>query len=160
MDLQWQQLVTHLVGFVITVWLLKKFAWAPLLLLLEERRNKIAGEFQTIENEKQKIADLETEYEAKLKEIDSVRRQKLTEAVNEGKRIAEEMRVTAREEAREIVQKARADLDRDVAKAKVQLKEEMIAITMSAAEKILHEKLDDAKHRELIGNYIDNVEKA
>jgi len=160
MDLQWQQLVTHLVGFLITVWLLKKFAWGPLLNMMEERRNKIAGEFQSIEDEKAKVAELETEYQAKLKGIDGERRQQLVEAVNEGKKIAGKIEAEARDRAREIEAKAKADLERDVAKARVQLKEEMIAITMTAAEKILREELDDAKHRELIGNFIDNVEKA
>jgi F0F1-type ATP synthase membrane subunit b/b' len=47
-----------------------------------------------------------------------------------------------------------------VAAAKVQLKEDMVSITLSAAEKILHEKLDIQKERELIGKFIDNIEKA
>jgi len=160
MELQWQQLVTHLVGFVITVWLLKKFAWGPLLALMEERRNKIAGEFQMIEDEKVKVAELSAQYDAKLKDIEAERRQKIVEAANEGKKIAEEMKAAARDEAHEIAVKAKADLAQDVAKARVQLKNEMIAITMTAAEKILREKLDDAKHRELIGSFIDSVEKA
>ena len=54
MSLDWQQLVTHAIGFLITLWLLKKLAWGPLLDLMEERRNRIAGEFQTIEDEKAK----------------------------------------------------------------------------------------------------------
>lgn len=160
MDLQWQQLLTHAIGFIITVWLLKKFAWGPLMSIMDERREKIAGEFQQIEDEKAKVAELTAEYEEKLKNIDAERRQKLVEAVNEGKKIAEDVKAAARDEAREIAQKAKADLEREVAKAKVQLKEEMISITMGAAEKILREKLDDAKHRELIGGFIDNVEKA
>lgn len=160
MDLQWQQLLTHAIGFIITVWLLKKFAWGPLMSIMDERREKIAGEFQQIEDEKAKVAELTAEYEEKLKNIDAERRQKLVEAVNEGKKIAEDVKAAARDEAREIAQKAKADLEREVAKAKVQLKEEMVSITMGAAEKILREKLDDAKHRELIGGFIDNVEKA
>lgn len=160
MDLQWQQLLTHAIGFIITVWLLKKFAWGPLMSIMDERREKIAGEFQQIEDERAKIAELTAEYEEKLKNIDAERRQKLVEAVNEGKKIAEDVKAAARDEAREIAQKAKADLEREVAKAKVQLKEEMVSITMGAAEKILREKLDDAKHRELIGGFIDNVEKA
>ncbi len=47
-----------------------------------------------------------------------------------------------------------------MAKAKVQLKNDMVNMTISAAEKIIRERLDDAKHRELIGNFLDNVEKA
>lgn len=160
MEFVWQQALTHAVGFLITVWILKRFAWGPLLALLEERRNKIADEFKSIEEEKVKTAQLTGDYEAKLKEIDAERRVKLVEAVNEGKKIAEEIKSAARSEAKEINAKAKADLVRDVAKAKVQLKNDMVAMTVTAAERIINEKLDDAKHRELIGSFIDNVEKA
>ena len=40
------------------------------------------------------------------------------------------------------------------------MRDEMVAITMTAAEKVIREKLDDAKHRDLIGKYIDELEKA
>ncbi|MBU8933674.1 MAG: F0F1 ATP synthase subunit B [candidate division Zixibacteria bacterium] len=160
MDVSWQQLLTHALGFLITVVILKKFAWGPLLSILEERRQKIADEFQSIEDEKAKADMLLGEYESKLKDIDSERRTKLVEAVDEGKKIAAKIESDAREKAREIDAKSKADLKRDIAKAKVQLKNEMVAITMTAAEKILAEKLDDEKNRELIGRFIENVEKA
>lgn len=158
--LEWAQLLTHTVGFLIALWLLKKYAWGPLLALMDERREKIAGEFGEIDKQKQEAADLTAEYESKLREIDNERRVKLAQAVSEGKKIAEEIKSTAHQNARDISAKARADLERDVAKAKVQLKDEMIAITMSAAEKIINEKLDDAKHRELIGSFVDGAQKA
>ena len=160
MEFVWQQALTHAVGFLIMVWILKRFAWGPLLALLEERRNKIADEFKNIDEEKAKTAQLTANYEARLKEIDAERRAKLVEGVNEGKKIAKEIESAARDEAKEISIKAKADLVREVAKAKVQLKNDMIAMTVTAAERIINEKLDDAKHRELIGSFIDNVEKA
>lgn len=154
------QLITHAVGFIITLWVLKKFAWAPLLSLMEERRNKIADEFKTIDEEKAKAAELTAEYEAKLKDIESERRERLLEAVNEGKKIAEEIKAAALEDNKKAAARAKDELDRDVAKAKVQLKGDMVSMTIMAAERLLKEKLDDAKHRELIGGFIDNVEKA
>ena len=158
-SLEWQQLLTHAVGFLITLWLLKRFAWGPLMNMMDERRNKIVSEFDQIEAEKQSVAKLQADYEQKLKEIDAERRAKLVEAVNEGKKIAEDIRITAQRDAKEFMNKAKLELERDVDKAKVQLKEDMIAMTMSAAEKILQEQLDDAKHREMISRYIDEVEK-
>jgi F-type H+-transporting ATPase subunit b len=160
MDLQWQLLVTHAVGFLITLWILKRFAWGPLLAIMEERRNKIVDEFGKIEEEKENAAKLTAKYEGKLKGIESERRAKIVEAVSEGKKVAEEIKAAARDEGKAIQTRAKAELEREIAKARVQLKEEMIEITMTAAEKIIRERLDDAKHRELIGNFIDNVEKA
>lgn len=160
MDLQWQQLLTHLVGFVITVWILKKFAWGPLLQIMEERRNKIAGEFEAIEEGKSKVADMTADYEAKLRDIDQERRARLVEAVDEGKKIAEQIKATAREEVKRSEIKAKEELERDVAKAKVQLKNDMVMLTITAAQKLIGERLDDDKHRQLIGDFIDNLEKA
>ncbi len=160
MSFEWQQLVTHAIGFLITLWILKKFAWGPILNLLEERRARITGEFQKIDDEKASVARQAAAYDAKMKEIDAERRTKIVEAVEEGKKVAADIKAAAQAEVKDLQTKNKAELEREVAKAKVHLKEEMIAITMSAAEKLVREKLSDQKHRELIGKYIEEVQKA
>jgi len=160
MNFELQQILTHALGFLIFVWILKRFAWGPLLALMEERRNKIAGEFDEIENRKAEVAKVTADYEAKMREIDSERRAKLVEAVNEGKGLAADIKNQAMEEVRALHEKAKSDLQRDIAKAQVQLRDEMIAMTMTAAEKVIHEKMDDPKHRQLIGRYIDELGRA
>jgi F-type H+-transporting ATPase subunit b len=160
MSLDWQQLLTHAIGFLITLWLLKRIAWGPLLALLEERRNKIINEFKQIDDEKAAVAKQAAEYEARMKEIDAERRAKIVVAVEDGKKVASDIKATAQAEVKDMHVKAKAELEREVAKAKVQLKEEMISITMTAAEKVVREKMNDQKHRELIGRYIEEVQKA
>jgi len=128
--------------------------------MMDERRQKIKDEFQRIDDEKAKAAQLKSDYENKLKNIESERRQKISEAVNEANKIASEIKAGAQTEARGIVARTAEQLDRDIAKAKVLLKEDMVNITMSAAEKILHEKLDEKKERQLIDKFISSIEKA
>ncbi len=159
-SLEWQQLLTHTLGFLITLWVLKKFAWGPILGLLEERRQKIADEFASIDSEKEATEQLKTEYENKLKNIEAERRQKIAEAANEASKLSSDIKISAQEEARNIVNRSKEQLTRDIASAKVQLKEDMVSITMAAAEKILHEKLDTSKERQLISGFIDGIEKA
>lgn len=154
------QFISHAIGFLITVWLLKRYAWGPLLGLMEERRQKIAGEFEQIEAGRQDVAHLEAQYQAKLRDIENERRQKLVEAVDEGKQVAADLKARALEDIKQLHAKAKLDLDREVAKAKVQLRDEMVTMTMSATERILHEQLDDSKQRDLIGRFIDGLEKA
>ncbi len=159
-SLEWQQILTHALGFLIALWILKKYAWGPLLNLLDERRQKIEGEFQQIEDEKAEADKLKAEYENKLKNIESERRQKIAEAVNEANKMASDIKIGAQEEARNMINRTNEQLKRDVDTAKIQLKEDMVNITIKAAEKILHEKLDESKERDLIGNFIDGIEKA
>jgi F-type H+-transporting ATPase subunit b len=160
MNFELQQILTHALGFLIFVWILKRFAWGPLLALMEERRNKIVGEFAEIDNQKAEVAKVTADYEARMKEIENERRAKLVEAVKEGKSLAADIKNQAMAEVRALHEKAKSDLQRDIAQAKVQLRDEMIAMTMTAAEKVIREKMDDRKHRELIGQYIDELGRA
>lgn len=159
MDIDVQLLVTHAIGFLITLWILKRYAWGPLLNIIEERRLKIVGEFENIEKEKKNAEELNNQYQAKLREIDSERREQIVKAVNEGKKIAEELKSAARDEVNDLREKSKSELSREVAKAKVQLKDDMVSISVAATEKLLHEKLDDSHHRKLIDEYIDDLEK-
>jgi F-type H+-transporting ATPase subunit b len=155
-----QQALTHLVSFLIAVWLLKKFAWGPLLNLLDERRNKILGDFEKIEDEKKGVETLTAEYEAKLKEIDNERRAEIVKAVDEGKKIASEIKAQAQQDAHALTEKTKVDLEREVDKAKVTLRDDMVSMTVVATEKIIRERLDDTKHRELIKDFMQGLEKA
>lgn len=159
MSFEWQQLLTHTVGFLIMLWILRRFAWKPLLAMMEERRMRIVDEFKKIDAEKAKVAAHAAQYEAKLKEIDAERRVKLVEAVDEGRKLAADLKAQAQQEVRELHDKAKADLERDVAKARVELRDQMVRMTMAATEKVIREKLDDAKHRDLITRYIAELDK-
>ena len=160
MDINIKLILTHMLGFVITAIILAKLAWRPILNVLNERRQKIKSEFDGIESEKTDVAELKADYESKLKDIDNLSRQKMTEAISEGQKVAAEIKQQSQNEAKEIINRAKAELERDVEKARAALKEDMVKMTMMAAEKIITTKLDDTEHRRLISEFIDNVEKA
>ncbi len=159
MDLQFQQILTHALGFLIVVWLMKKFAWGPLMAMVEERREKIVAEFGEIESQKAGLEKQRGEYQAKMKEIESERRAKIVDGVNEGQKLANELKSNAQGEAKEIIARAKTEAQREIEKAKAQLKEDMVRITMGATEKILNEKLTAEKDRQLVATYIDQLEK-
>ena len=152
------ELLTQIIGFLLAVWILKKFAWKPLMGMLEQRREKIKTDLDSAEDLKKQAADELVEYQNKLKEIDSEARVKIQEAVTEGNKVAAEVREHARAEAKEIISKAREELSRDVAKAKVELRNDIVNMAITATEKIIAEKLDDEKHRMMLNNFLDEVD--
>lgn len=159
MNLVWQQVLTQIVGFLIVLWVLKRFAWKPILTLLEERRQKIKSEFEAAAQRKEEANQLLSSYEAKLKEIDAAARAKITEAVSEAQKIAADIKEEARKEGRELVVRSQAEIAREIAKAKVQLKEDMVAISLTATEKIISQKLDEPGHRRLVDEYLSRIER-
>lgn len=159
MNLVWQQVLTQIVGFLIVLWVLKRFAWKPILSLLEERRQKIKAEFDSAAQRKEEANQLLASYEAKLAEIDAASRAKIQEAVSEAQKIANDIREEARKEGRELVVRSQAEIAREISKAKVQLKEDMVSISLTATEKIISQKLDEPGHRRLIDEYLSRVER-
>jgi F-type H+-transporting ATPase subunit b len=160
MNIDPQMILTHIVGFLITVWILKKFAWKPLLGVLEERRQKIVAEFEKSRKAQDDAARTAQEYREQLSHIKEERQREISIAINEGRRAAEEIRREGQREAGEIIERAKAQLVLEVDKARVTLKEEMITMTLAATEKIIHTRLDDAEHRRLISDFIDGVKKS
>ena len=158
-SLEWQQILTHIVGFVIALFILKKYAWGPLLKMIDERREKIQSDFDKAEDERKKAEELRTDYEARMKEAEAEARTRIQESIREGQDVAAEIKENARKEAQEVIERAKEELSRDVDKAKVQLKLDIVKMTLSATERMINEKLDEAKHRELIEGFIDDVEK-
>jgi len=159
MGLEFGQIITQIIGFLIAVIILKKFAWKPLLSMLEERRNKIKAEFDNIGEERKKTEKLSADYQTKLKEIDSLARVKIQEAAREGQKMANEIKESARNEAREIVTKTREGIVRDLEKANVQLRDDVIKMALQLTEKLIVEKLDAKKDKELVARFVDEMKQ-
>ncbi|NLI15358.1 MAG: F0F1 ATP synthase subunit B [candidate division Zixibacteria bacterium] len=153
------ELLTQIVGFLLAVWILKLFAWKPLLAMLEQRRARIKADLDEAELAKKQANEMMAEYQRQLKEIDQAARAKIQEAIAEGNRVAAEIREQSRAEAKDIIGKAREDLTRDIAKAKVQLRNDIVNMAVLATEKVIAEKLTDDKHRQLINKFLDDIEQ-
>jgi len=151
------QLITHIVGFLIALLILKKYAWGPVLKMLDDRRDKIDGDLrtaeQTMENAKKDQEDLRLQ----LKEIDATARAKTLEAINEARGIAADIKEDARADGNKLVERARQEIEREKAKAKVELKNTVVSLAVMGAEKLLSERMDDERNRKLVLDFIDSV---
>lgn len=149
--------LTQILGFVILVWILGRFAWGPIVSGLEARRQKIADEFTEAER-RQKDADAQkAKFEAELRGIDSLKRASIQEGIAEGQRVAAEIKEHANAEAQARLHRAEDEMAREREKAKELLKEQVVALSIRTAEKILQSKLDDPAQRKLAAAFIDEV---
>jgi len=160
LEIDWGIIITQILGFLIALWILKAFAWKPLLKMLDDRKNKIAGDISEAEKIKADANALLDDYRAKLRDIDGEARAKIQEAVSEGSRIASEIREQARDDSRQILAKSREELSRDIAKARVQLRDDMVRMALKAAEKVISAKLDDAEQKRILDDFLKEVDRA
>jgi len=150
-------LATNIVAFLIFLYVLKKYAWGPLLAMLDARRDKIQADFDAAETELKNAEALRAEFDAKMAEIKEIQREKVQEAVKMGEGIASDLEKNARVKATQITEKAEADLDREVRAARMDLRKTTVDMAIQAAEIVVKEKLDDQKHRQMIEDFITRL---
>ncbi len=157
MELQWKALLTQVVGFLIVLWLLRKYAWGQLLAFTEKRRQHIANEFATIEKSKVDADALRRRYEDELAGIENTRRTRIQEAANEAGVIATQIREDARRESVDLRVKANQDIAMEMTKANAAFRDHMVNSVIAATDKLIRLRLDDAQHRKLINEFLDEV---
>lgn len=159
MNIEIQEILTQSVAFLGLWFLLKKFAWDKILTLLDERQNKIQASFDDIESKTQSLDSLKQEYELKLKDIENTAKQKLNEAIVEGQKLAAQIQDKARLEAKNVIEKSKETLALEVAKARVDLRNEIVGLAIHAAEKVMSKEIDAKKHETMVIEFIDSIQK-
>ena len=90
-----RQVLTQIIGFLLMVWILRRYAWGPVLGMLEARRQKIVDEFGHADRAKAEATELRLKYEQELRGIEAQARLRLQESVAEGQKVAAEMKAQA-----------------------------------------------------------------
>lgn len=154
MNIEIGQVITQIIAFLIMLWVLKRYGWKPLLNILEERKQKIQGEFNSIALQQNEVKQLQENYQEKMRNIDSEARHKIQEAVGQGRKIATKIEQEAHKDAQEILERAKSDVGNEIAKAKHQLQIDMVNLATAATEKILKEKLDADEQKKLMIEFV------
>jgi F-type H+-transporting ATPase subunit b len=153
------EIIAQIAGFLVLLALLKIFAWKRILGLLDKRKEYIASELKGIEDAKADIAKIKLGYDAKLASIGEAAQAKLAEALNESKVILEDARKSAHIQAQGIIDNAKASVKYELAKAKDELKNEIIDLTLKATESVIKEKLTGEGDRKLVKDFLEEVDK-
>jgi F-type H+-transporting ATPase subunit b len=153
------EILAQIISFFLLLFLLRMFAWKKILGLLDQRKEKISSDLGDIENTKQEIARLKSDYESKIATIASSAQEKIDEAIKEAKEINVQMRKKAHEEAQDIINDARKLVKYEVSKVQEQLKEKIVDIALGAARNVIQEKLTEDGDRKIVEDFIREVQK-
>ena len=153
------EIVAQILGFVILLTLLRVFAWKKVLGFLDKRKENIALEFKRIEEVKADIERMKLDYNGKLDSIEQAAKHKLHEAINESKLILEEARKNGHVQAQGIIDNAKSSIKYELAKAKEELKNEIVDLTIRATENVIKEKLTDEGDKKLVREFLEGIDK-
>ena len=153
------QIIAQIISFVILFFILRLFLWRRFLKVLDGRKEHIASELKKIEESKAEAAALKADYETRLEKIDRIAHARIEEAVLEGKRMASEIKNDADAQARKIIEKSEEALRAEFSRAREELRDQIVDITISAAEKVVEEKLTEKGDRKIVEDFLNRLDK-
>jgi F-type H+-transporting ATPase subunit b len=151
-------LIAQLVIFLVMLGVLYRFAWGPLLRILNERRERIAQGVQATQRAMQELEAAERERQAKLEEARREAQAILDRIAKQAEDLRKELEAKAREQSEALIVKARAEIQQERQKAVQDLRSQVADLAVMAASRIIGESLDAKKHRELIERTIQEAE--
>ena len=150
LGIDWKLLLAQVVNFVVVLLVLKRFAYQPMLKLLDERTAKIEKGLADAENAGKKLGEMEVREKAVLSEARSEAKRILVEA-DEAAQKRDAAKIAETEaRVKKMLQESESKMVADQKKMLEEAKSELAGTVLLAVEKILREKMDSAKEKELI----------
>ena len=150
--------VWTIVAFVVVLFLLKKFAWKPVLKSLNERESNIANSIAAAEKVKAEMAQMKSENEALLAKAREERAQMLKEARETKDKIINEAKDQAKVEANKIIIEAQAAIETQKMAAITDVKNQVGKLVIEVSEKVLRKELGNKESQEAhIKGLVDEV---
>jgi len=149
----WQTLL-----FLALLFLLRKFAWKPILGAVNSREESIKKALDSAKEAEEKMASITAKNEEFLKQAREERDVILREAKDAKDAIVAEAKGVAQKEADRILVSANEQIANERMKAVTELKNQVGKLSLEIAEKILTAELDDkSKQEALVNNLVEDV---
>jgi F-type H+-transporting ATPase subunit b len=149
-----------LLVFAGLVFILGKFAWGPILEAVDAREKGIQSAIDQAAEQNAEAAKLLDEHRAQLADARRQANELIAEGRAAGEHVRKEVEEKARAEAQGIIDRARAEITRERDAALDVLRKESVELALAAASRLMNEKFDSAKDRELAERYLDEIAPA
>lgn len=143
-------LLMQAAAFGLFVWFTAKFVWPPLLRAIERRQKEVAEGLAAAERGRNELAEAGRRSEAELVDAREKAQEIISRAEKRAGQIVDEARQAARTEGDRLIAGAKAEMDQQATNAKEQLREQVAALAVAGAEKILRREIDSKAHAELL----------
>lgn len=157
MNIELAQVFTQIISFLIVLWVLKRFAWKPLLKILEDREKKIQLEFDSIENQKKENEALAKLYQQQLDHASKDVQELIKHGRESGLQTARKIEERAQEEAKKMVARTKEELKKEVQKAKNELRDEVVRMTLTATQKMVSAEMNEDRQHALVKEFLDEL---
>ena len=147
----------QLLAMLVLLALLKKFALGPLLNIMKQREDHIAGEITSGEERNKEAQKLIEEQRVLLKEAKQESQSLIENAKKLGEKQKEDIIQAARAESERLKEAARTEIVKEKEQAVSALREQVASLSVLIASKVIEKELDEQAQEQLIQDYLKEV---
>jgi len=144
--------------FIIVVILLGKFAWGPVLALLQQREEFIHRSLSDAKRDRDEAEARLKEYAAKLQTAQREAVGIIEEARRDAERLRDELRERAKSEADTLIKNAERQVQLETSRALQQIRKEAVDLSVTIASKLLQRNISQADNERLINDAMKQIE--
>ncbi len=159
LGIDWKLLIASIVNFFLLFFILRKYAYRPILGMLEKREKMVADSVDKSAAIEKEFRAMEEKKALELKEMRAEASRLMAEAAHKAERLKTELLAEAKAESERLMAKTKAELTRERQALKASVRAEVADLVVAATEKVLVQKLTAAEDRKLVERTLDQVEK-
>ena len=158
-DFDLGDMLFYVISFILMIWLVKVFAWQPVMKIMHDRENKIADNIDSAAKSKEDAEKLVSQREEELAHSKREAIQIIDQAKKTGKEQSEQIIAQARVDAQDIQEKASADIERERKEAMSDVKNQIANLSIEVASKLIKQQLNVNDQKDLIDSYIKELDE-
>ena len=151
-------MIWTIVCFLITLFVLKRYAFGPIQKAIDERRERIRASLDEADRAREEARRLLEEHRALIGRAQTDAEEILSEARNVADANERRMREELEEDRQRRLEDTRKQIEAETRRALEQIRLEVVDLSMLAATKVTRKSLDDADHKRLIEEAVGELD--
>lgn len=156
-EITWGTTLYQLVVFIVLLLLLKRYALGPLLNVMQTRQDKIENDLAEAEKNRQEAEQFLTQQREELEKARREAQDIIERAKSTADKQAQHLLNQAREEAERQQEEARKEIQREKEQALSAVRDQVGALSVMLASKIIEKELDEEAQKTLVDDYLKEV---
>jgi F-type H+-transporting ATPase subunit b len=157
LSLELGTMLFQLVAFIILMILVSRFALRPILATMKQRQDHIEGQIRKAEESRKEAEELLEKQREELNKARIEAKEIIDRAKAQSEREADEIVKKAQERAERMIQEATTEIQREKEKALASLRDEVAALSVRLASKLMEKELDEKGQSQLVESYLEQV---
>ena len=157
-DLTLGTILAQMLNFFILVWILARFAYKPLVSMMQERKERIAKDLADAQAARNEAEQFKADYAAQIANARQEAQQIVEKAVQQAEATTREQLAAAREQIEREKERARQDIVNERDRAMNNLRNEVIFLSVAMATKVVAKDMDSETNTKLIEDAIAKLD--